>query len=166
ICNNLGHCHCAPGYKPPNCEEGGNGGSIDSGPPPFTHHHFSQIIKSQLCNKSLLSTSSLQACSNFLPKYSVTKTINRPPTPPPPTTTTEKLHLLKTTLSSNTRKVDPFKRYHLLWNRSKSYIIPIRSTTVQQTILSRTTYHQRHFITTTLSSRRIDDVFYYHWIFG
>ncbi|CAH8593261.1 unnamed protein product [Schistosoma rodhaini] len=36
ICNNLGHCHCSPGYKPPYCEEDGNGGSVDSGPPPIS----------------------------------------------------------------------------------------------------------------------------------
>ncbi|CAL8099173.1 unnamed protein product [Calicophoron daubneyi] len=34
ICNNLGHCHCYPGFHPPDCEYGGDGGSIDSGPPP------------------------------------------------------------------------------------------------------------------------------------
>ncbi|XP_028391206.1 disintegrin and metalloproteinase domain-containing protein 9-like isoform X2 [Dendronephthya gigantea] len=33
ICNNLGHCHCNPGYSCPNCSERCNstGGSIDSG---------------------------------------------------------------------------------------------------------------------------------------
>ncbi|TGZ73585.1 hypothetical protein CRM22_001435 [Opisthorchis felineus] len=34
ICNNLGHCHCDPGFHPPFCEFGGDGGSVDSGPPP------------------------------------------------------------------------------------------------------------------------------------
>ncbi|CAH8545620.1 unnamed protein product [Dicrocoelium dendriticum] len=34
ICNNLGHCHCSPGFHAPHCEHGGDGGSVDSGPPP------------------------------------------------------------------------------------------------------------------------------------
>uniref|UniRef100_A0A8C9B1R4 Disintegrin and metalloproteinase domain-containing protein 1a-like n=1 Tax=Prolemur simus TaxID=1328070 RepID=A0A8C9B1R4_PROSS len=33
ICNDLGHCHCIPGYAPPDCATVGNGGSVDSGPP-------------------------------------------------------------------------------------------------------------------------------------
>ncbi|KAF2356601.1 Peptidase M12B ADAM/reprolysin [Trinorchestia longiramus] len=31
-CNNLGHCHCALGFAPPDCVDPGYGGSIDSGP--------------------------------------------------------------------------------------------------------------------------------------
>ncbi|XP_044541362.1 disintegrin and metalloproteinase domain-containing protein 1a-like, partial [Gracilinanus agilis] len=34
MCNNLDHCHCEYGYAPPHCVTKGNGGSIDSGPPP------------------------------------------------------------------------------------------------------------------------------------
>lgn len=33
ICNNLGNCHCFPGYRPPDCkfQIGSPGGSIDDG---------------------------------------------------------------------------------------------------------------------------------------
>ncbi|XP_045853383.1 disintegrin and metalloproteinase domain-containing protein 29 [Meles meles] len=34
ICNNRHHCHCNYMWDPPNCLVRGNGGSIDSGPPP------------------------------------------------------------------------------------------------------------------------------------
>ncbi|XP_063001773.1 disintegrin and metalloproteinase domain-containing protein 15 isoform X2 [Elgaria multicarinata webbii] len=33
VCNSKGHCHCQPGWAPPNCESSGSGGSVDSGPP-------------------------------------------------------------------------------------------------------------------------------------
>ncbi|XP_046301944.1 disintegrin and metalloproteinase domain-containing protein 1b-like [Marmota monax] len=33
VCNDLGNCHCDFGFEPPDCvKEGGNGGSVDSGP--------------------------------------------------------------------------------------------------------------------------------------
>ena len=34
ICNNKHHCHCNYKWDPPNCIKRGDGGSIDSGPPP------------------------------------------------------------------------------------------------------------------------------------
>ncbi|XP_008570929.1 PREDICTED: disintegrin and metalloproteinase domain-containing protein 1-like [Galeopterus variegatus] len=33
VCNNLRHCHCEFGFAPPDCQNPGNGGSVDSGPP-------------------------------------------------------------------------------------------------------------------------------------
>ncbi|XP_030630898.1 disintegrin and metalloproteinase domain-containing protein 9 [Chanos chanos] len=32
VCNDQGHCHCNDGWGPPNCNRGGRGGSVDSGP--------------------------------------------------------------------------------------------------------------------------------------
>ncbi|EZA52578.1 Disintegrin and metalloproteinase domain-containing protein [Ooceraea biroi] len=32
VCNSLGHCHCNPGFRPPDCIQPGMGGSNDSGP--------------------------------------------------------------------------------------------------------------------------------------
>ncbi|KAJ7307338.1 hypothetical protein JRQ81_009348 [Phrynocephalus forsythii] len=32
VCNNKGHCHCEPGWAPPDCQSSGAGGSVDSGP--------------------------------------------------------------------------------------------------------------------------------------
>ncbi|XP_004379188.1 disintegrin and metalloproteinase domain-containing protein 1a-like [Trichechus manatus latirostris] len=32
VCNNLRHCHCEPGFAPPDCRAPGDGGSVDSGP--------------------------------------------------------------------------------------------------------------------------------------
>ncbi|XP_066953467.1 disintegrin and metalloproteinase domain-containing protein 19-like isoform X2 [Macrobrachium rosenbergii] len=32
MCNSKGHCHCNPGYAPPDCSQPGSGGSYDSGP--------------------------------------------------------------------------------------------------------------------------------------
>ncbi|XP_003761196.1 disintegrin and metalloproteinase domain-containing protein 1a-like [Sarcophilus harrisii] len=40
VCNNLRHCHCDSGYAPPTCEARGNGGSVDSGPPPTPRTHI------------------------------------------------------------------------------------------------------------------------------
>ncbi|XP_037685034.1 disintegrin and metalloproteinase domain-containing protein 29-like, partial [Choloepus didactylus] len=34
ICNNKHHCHCSDKWSPPYCLEKGDGGSVDSGPPP------------------------------------------------------------------------------------------------------------------------------------
>lgn len=44
VCNNLGHCHCWPGFKPPTCEHSGDGGSIDSGPPPRNKREIKLLV--------------------------------------------------------------------------------------------------------------------------
>ncbi|XP_044304695.1 disintegrin and metalloproteinase domain-containing protein 15 isoform X2 [Varanus komodoensis] len=33
VCNNEGHCHCQPGWAPPDCRSAGLGGSVDGGSP-------------------------------------------------------------------------------------------------------------------------------------
>jgi hypothetical protein len=32
VCNSKGHCHCEEGWGGSDCDESGNGGSVDSGP--------------------------------------------------------------------------------------------------------------------------------------
>ncbi|VDD81814.1 unnamed protein product [Mesocestoides corti] len=44
VCNNRGNCHCNIGYAPPDCTQSGNGGSIDSGPPPPSWHKYGFIF--------------------------------------------------------------------------------------------------------------------------
>lgn len=38
FCNNNHNCHCDPGWAPPLCDQGGSGGSIDSGPVNSSNH--------------------------------------------------------------------------------------------------------------------------------
>ncbi|XP_005072870.2 disintegrin and metalloproteinase domain-containing protein 21-like [Mesocricetus auratus] len=40
VCNNKGHCHCVQGWRPPDCEQRGTGGSADSGPTISTKDMF------------------------------------------------------------------------------------------------------------------------------
>ncbi|XP_060042411.1 disintegrin and metalloproteinase domain-containing protein 29 [Erinaceus europaeus] len=44
ICNNKHHCHCNHLWDPPNCHSPGNGGSIDSGPPPVRNNKFRNFL--------------------------------------------------------------------------------------------------------------------------
>ncbi|KAF6777187.1 hypothetical protein AHF37_03401 [Paragonimus kellicotti] len=43
VCNSLGNCHCNLGFHPPNCDHGGDGGSIDRWSSAFRHHILHKI---------------------------------------------------------------------------------------------------------------------------
>lgn len=43
VCNDLGHCHCDPGFAPPDCKDEGNGGSVDSGPPGKPENEYPEV---------------------------------------------------------------------------------------------------------------------------
>ncbi|XP_048217959.1 LOW QUALITY PROTEIN: disintegrin and metalloproteinase domain-containing protein 20-like [Perognathus longimembris pacificus] len=44
VCNNNHKCHCMPGWRPPTCEEKGQGGSEDSGIPAGKQHRLQTYI--------------------------------------------------------------------------------------------------------------------------
>jgi len=52
VCNSLGHCHCNPGFRPPDCIQPGMGGSNDSGPAEDPNgkyfRHFSMFFSPSL----------------------------------------------------------------------------------------------------------------------